>query len=316
MKILFITSSRIGDAVLTTGILNHVTQTIPNVDIALAAGPVAMPLFEDWPHIIWRHTFERRGPGKHWLDLWKRARSVSWDWVIDLRGSAFAWTVRAHKRSVWKKPSQPMHRVKAIAEVINLKSPPAPHLYLSEARINRIQESLPQKPFFVLAPAANWLGKEWPLERFQALSEQLLKGPFKNWQVGLLAAPQEYERIGPLIETLGAALVPMNPQQSLLDSAAFLKHAGFFIGNDSGLMHMAAALNVPTVGLFGPSPEYLYDPYGPQGCVVRTPVPYQQILKQKQQNPGGCFMESLEVATVYQAVCTHGHNRGVIPCVA
>jgi ADP-heptose:LPS heptosyltransferase len=57
----------------------------------------------------------------------------------------------------------------------------------------------------------------------------------------------------------------------LLTAFACLKHARLFIGNDSGTMHLAAAAGVPTIGLFGPSDERLYAPWGrtPRSCAAR-----------------------------------------------
>ena len=57
----------------------------------------------------------------------------------------------------------------------------------------------------------------------------------------------------------------------LLTAYALLKRARLFIGNDSGLMHLAAAAGAPTLGLFGPSDERLYAPWGPKARVLRGP---------------------------------------------
>jgi ADP-heptose:LPS heptosyltransferase len=274
-----------------------------------------MPLFDDTPKIVCRHTFKKRSALGHWQDLWKVCSGTSWDWIIDLRGSLFSWTLRSAKRSVWRKPSKVMHRVEAMAACAGIMPVPAPYIPISCSRQDKVHKLTPDKPYFVLAPAANWLGKEWPLERFQALSQKLLEGPCQGWKVGILAAPDEYERLGPLYKTLGDALLPIDSERSLLDSAAFLKDASLFVGNDSGLMHMASALKVPTVGLFGPSPEVLYDPYGPTGLSVRTPLSYQRLMAQRKIEPKACFMESLEIETVYRAVCNHGKQCGVFSCV-
>ncbi len=53
-------------------------------------------------------------------------------------------------------------------------------------------------------------------------------------------------------------------------AAACLRRCRVFIGNDSGLMHLAAAAGTPTLGLFGPSEEWRYAPWGPHAALVRT----------------------------------------------
>ena len=72
-------------------------------------------------------------------------------------------------------------------------------------------------------------------------------------------------------------------QLALLDVYAVLKRARLFIGNDSGLMHLAAAAGCPTVGLFGPSDDRLYAPWGLQSRVVRGPRTFEQF---KEVDPG------------------------------
>jgi ADP-heptose:LPS heptosyltransferase len=64
----------------------------------------------------------------------------------------------------------------------------------------------------------------------------------------------------------------------LLSISACLGRCAFYVGNDSGLMHVAAASGVPTLGLFGPSPEALYAPWGPLTAVVRTEKSYDDIF--------------------------------------
>jgi ADP-heptose:LPS heptosyltransferase len=61
-------------------------------------------------------------------------------------------------------------------------------------------------------------------------------------------------------------------------AAAALKAATLYIGNDSGLMHVAAAMGVPTLGLFGPSRENHYAPYGPKGRSIRGSLSYDAII--------------------------------------
>jgi len=88
----------------------------------------------------------------------------------------------------------------------------------------------------------------------------------------------------------------------LLTSYACLRRARLFIGNDSGLMHLAAAAGAPTVGLFGPSDDRRYAPWGPKTRVVRGPRTYEQILA---VDPGFqqalCHMMDLPVDTVVAA---------------
>ncbi len=80
MRILFVTSTRIGDAVLSTGLLAHLIERYPGARITLACGPDAAPLFDAAPNIERRITMTKRKWGLHWFDLWRRCMRVWWGW--------------------------------------------------------------------------------------------------------------------------------------------------------------------------------------------------------------------------------------------
>jgi ADP-heptose:LPS heptosyltransferase len=76
----------------------------------------------------------------------------------------------------------------------------------------------------------------------------------------------------------GPRLLDLVGDLHLLAVYAVLTRCTLFVGNDSGLMHMAAAAGIPTVGLFGPSRDDHYAPWGPLGRVVRTDEPYATLF--------------------------------------
>jgi heptosyltransferase-3 len=57
-----------------------------------------------------------------------------------------------------------------------------------------------------------------------------------------------------------------------------LERSALFVGNDTGIMHIAAAMRAPTLGLFGPSLPEQYAPWGPRTAVVRTTKAYAEIV--------------------------------------
>src|SRR5260370_24939888 len=107
MHILFVTATRIGDAVLSTGLLSHVVERFPGARLTIAAGPVAAPLFEAVPGLLRMLVLEKRRGGLHWLALYARAAVRRWDLVVDLRGSGLAWMVRAGERRGMAKGAPP-----------------------------------------------------------------------------------------------------------------------------------------------------------------------------------------------------------------
>ncbi len=91
----------------------------------------------------------------------------------------------------------------------------------------------------------------------------------------------------------------------LLTAYACLKRARLFVGNDSGLMHLAAAAGAPTLGLFGPSDERLYAPWGPRARVLRGPRDFATFKSiDPQLNQVVCHMFDLPTPWVVAAART------------
>jgi ADP-heptose:LPS heptosyltransferase len=87
-----------------------------------------------------------------------------------------------------------------------------------------------------------------------------------------------------------------------LTAFACLKRARLFIGNDSGAMHLAAAAGAPTLGLFGPSDERLYGPWGEQARAIRGHRTLEQIQQvDPQLSQAICHMMDLGVDPVLRA---------------
>jgi ADP-heptose:LPS heptosyltransferase len=98
-------------------------------------------------------------------------------------------------------------------------------------------------------------------------------------RVAVLAAGHEREQAAPLLAALpGERIVDLVGRADLLTAAAVLQRARLFVGNDTGLMHLAAAAGVPTLGLFGPSPVARYAPWGDHCGVAQTAVPFAELF--------------------------------------
>src|ERR1700757_1120314 len=103
MHILFVTATRIGDAVLSTGLLTRLIERHPHARVTIAVGPVAAPLFEAVPGLEQIVVVEKRRWSLHWLPFYSAVATRRWDLVVDLRGSALAWMLRAGERRVMAK---------------------------------------------------------------------------------------------------------------------------------------------------------------------------------------------------------------------
>ena len=111
MRILFVTATRIGDAILSTGLLSHLIDRYPNAQITVAVGPAAATLFNAMPNLDRVIVLRKRRLSLHWLKLWRQCALQRWDMVIDLRRSAMSWLLFARERQLPPPTNIEMHRV-------------------------------------------------------------------------------------------------------------------------------------------------------------------------------------------------------------
>ncbi len=280
--ILFITSTRIGDAVLSSGLIYRLAQEMPDARFTIVAGPLAAPLFENTPNLDALIVLEKRRFGAHWFALWKRVRHRVWGLIVDLRGSMISSVLKRRKRAVHRRGAGIEHKVVEAARLLGLEAaPPAPFLYVDEARLARAMElTAGEGPILALGPAANWVGKVWPVERFANTANLLLgpDGPLSGGRLMILGGADDLRAVDELRRALPKErVIDLTGQVDLLTAYACLGHARLFIGNDSGLMHLAAAAGTPTLGLFGPSDERLYGPWGKHARPLRGPREFEQF---------------------------------------
>jgi heptosyltransferase-3 len=267
LKILFITHTRIGDAVMSTGILRHLIEKHPEARITIVCGPLAAPLFAAVPNCERVIVLTKRKYDAHWFVLWKQLRGTRWHMAVDLRRSLITYLIPAGVRIIAGPVAPGLHHVRHLSDLLGLTPPVSPHIYIAPRHQAAAAHLIPDgPPVLALAPVAAAPAKTWAPEKFAELAARLTApdGPCAGWRIALFGGPGDAARIGPL----SAALSIFN-ESDLLTVAAALARCRAFIGNDSGLGHMAAALGVPTLAVFGPTDPRRYSPWG--GQVVAAP---------------------------------------------
>lgn len=274
-RILFITATRIGDAVISTGILKHLLRQNPGARVTVACGPVAAGVFQAMPQLERLILMPKQKMDGHWFKLWGQTLGTRWDQIIDLRGSGTAFFLLARRRQILKGGRRPGLRLAQLADSMGLAPPPLPIAWYAEADRDRARALLPEgRPYIGLGPTANWSGKIWPPERFVALFHRLRADALPEARPVIFAGPgqAEAELARPVLEALPDA-IDLTGRLTLPEAAACLARTALFVGNDSGLMHLAAAAGAPTLGLFGPSPVDEYAPSGRRTAVAVAPGP-------------------------------------------
>ena len=291
MRVLFITATRVGDAVLSTGLLDHLLRTCPGARFTIACGPVAAGVFDRLPGRERTLIVEKRRFDLHWWDLWRRCAGVRWDLAVDLRGSAVTWLLRCRRRAVMRGGRRPGHRTTHLAGGLGLGAAPMPVVWTNADDRAAAAALLPSgRTLIGLGPTANWSGKVWPAACFVELFRQL-DACIPDALPVILAGPGAAERAmaAPVLAGLPEA-IDLCGALSLPQAAACLARCALFVGNDSGLMHLAAAAGTPTLGLFGPSRADEYAPVGRSTRAVLAPG-----------EPGIAPIAGLQPATVLAA---------------
>lgn len=120
--------------------------------------------------------------------------------------------------------------------------------------------------FAMVTPGAGWAGKQWPPERFGLVARELAKHNLKT-----------LVNTGPGEESLSAAVVGASGGSAVATSCsiaqliALTRRARIFIGGDTGPLHLAAALGIPVVGIFGPTDPARTGPFGTRAIALRHP---------------------------------------------
>jgi heptosyltransferase-1 len=150
------------------------------------------------------------------------------------------------------------HRVKATAAEL-------PRDPTAEARVEQRLAECGVGEFAILNPGAGWGAKRWPAERYGEVARGLAK---LGLQSILNYGPGEDELAREAEAASGGAARAMNC--TLTELIALTRRARLFVGGDTGPMHLAAALGVPVVGIFGPTDPVRNGPYGTRSVVLRS----------------------------------------------
>lgn len=122
------------------------------------------------------------------------------------------------------------------------------------------------RPVVVVHPGSGSSAKCWHMENFLSLAQQLGR---RGWEVIFLLGPAEVERFNEATRQKISSLARFVSDLSLTEVLGLLRCADGFVGNDSGITHLAAAVGVKTFVVFGPTDPALYRPIGPAVRVFR-----------------------------------------------
>ena len=157
------------------------------------------------------------------------------------------------------------------------------------------------RPLAVLHPGANWVHKRWSPERFAALGDRLIE--VQGVQVLITGGPEDVELAATVRQRMRHPAAVVAGQTTLRQLAACLEPAALVVSNDTGVLHVAAALGRAVVALFGPTSPALTGPIGdPQRTVVlHHPGCCPTIPCYQPDRPPHPGMDAISVEEAYDA---------------
>src|SRR5579859_5503116 len=170
-----------------------------------------------------------------------------------------------------------VHIVEYLARTVGI-DPPGPFVF----GFSRKKATTPNAPI-AIHPGSGGVRKCWPVASFAALIRAL-------WQhetpVLLLAGPADHERLATLMSLIAQpprpTLLKLLVDLPLLELTQHLQLCRGYLGNDSGITHLASMLGIPTVALFGPSDPLVWRPCGPRVQLIHQPdlehLPVDEVM--------------------------------------
>ena len=272
------------------------------IDSALA------PLLEGDPDLTGLVRFERKrwAALRHWPEMlrslrWMRAQNF--DWVIDLqclaRSGAFAWLangqlligldeIREGARGFYdiavRRASFHTHAVDWYLAVLPRLGVPVHNHFKWLPERSAVSSAVRSKwpangaRWIAVLPGARWKTKRWPAENFAAVVRSLAQ-KFTNLRFVILGAADD-EPIGKIVARAEPQrCLNLCGQTSLPEMVEWLRRCTLMLTNDTGPMHVAAALGKPLVALFGPTEPRRTGPYGHLESVLRLDLPCSPCFK-------------------------------------
>ena len=294
MKLLILKPSSLGDVIHALPVLRLIKRQRPHWQVHWWISQSFAPLLQNDPDLASVHPFHRRGWGTpaglaRGVQQLGRIHRGRFDVVLDLQGlarsAAFSWIARAgltiglhqHREGaavaydvVVERPSPNAHAVDWCRAVL-------PHLGLENNDdfewMPRRDDTLPEgceagQRWLALCPGARWANKRWPAESFETLTRQLLMEQ-SDLRVVVLGGLEDSE-LGARISAVGARCVDKTGQTTLPEMVEWIRASEAMVTNDTGPMHVAAALDKPVVALFGPTDPRHTGPYQTRGSVLQT----------------------------------------------
>lgn len=298
MRTLILKPSSLGDVVQALPVLRLLKLHAPASEIYWWLAAELEPLLAGDPDLTAVIPFDRRfyrSPScfRRTLASVRRMRQLRFNWVLDLQGlarsGAFAWLANGdvtvglddHREGargfydlVVPRPAPAAHAVDWYLNVLSTLSVPVhwnfswlPEHPAVAAEVRR-RWPVGQHRWILLCPGARWENKRWPVDHFRHLIT-LLSAARPELRFAVLGSRGDAALGATIVADRGDICLDLTGKTSLVEMIEWIRLGELLVTNDTGPMHVAAALDRTIVALFGPTDPRLTGPYRQLDRVVR-----------------------------------------------
>jgi heptosyltransferase-1 len=287
----------------------------------------------DWVHIanfkIWRTALAAGQTWREMGSLRSEVQRIKYDVALDLQGAIRSALVASvvgvktrlgsshpreapasvfYTRQITSRAAHVVDHALSIASAVagqelHYVAPPFPIDPGAEEWADHLRGSLGSKPMAILNPGAGWGAKCWPAVSYGIVAQGLGD---RGMSVIVNHGPGEELLANTVRESSGNAAIPVSC--SIGELIALTRRASLFIGGDTGPMHLAAALRIPVVALFGHTRPDRNGPYGTKSIVLRNPESLYNTTHSDRPDEGLILIEPRAVINAADRLL--GESRG------
>ena len=327
-NILLIRLSSLGDIVLTSPAIRAVRRHYPKARISMLVIKKFADLLTENPHLDEVITLNRTARNREIGEMTRVARLLrrrNFDLAIDfqrkLRSSLLSYLSGSKRRVGNHQPNGLMCTIRvpdhvnkhAIDRNFDLLYPlgieptdRSLELFLSDtdrahARNILVTKGVNPKRLTVgMFPGAGWKLRKWMPDRFAAIGDRIIND--FDAQVLIFGGPNEGELVNQVARLMPVRAIPFAEALPIRHFAALVEACNLFITNDTGPMHIAAAVQTPTVALFGPGNHIRFQPLEPIHSTLRHHVPCNPCKQFTDKCKDNICMKLIAVDEVWDTV--------------